>query len=115
MSSTSAAVKSTTSLISEADSLSRCFTKVLVPTGDEKITVDSSPPNGLDVYQQLFQSAVGLTSATQNFDGNGHYLRATVGGGATAIQTEKLPAVGPLYGNAVLPRARHVPGLPRIG
>jgi phospholipid/cholesterol/gamma-HCH transport system substrate-binding protein len=114
-SNTSSALKSTTSLISEADELSRCFTKVLVPTGDEKITVDSSPPVGLDVYQQLFQSAVGLTSATQDFDGNGHYLRATVGGGATAIQTQSLPTVGPLYGNAVLPALGTFPAFPASG
>ena len=81
--------------------------KVLVPTGNEKITVDSSPPTGPQVYQQLFQSAVGLASATQNFDGNGHYLRATVGGGADQIQTQPLADAGALYGNAVLPVHRH--------
>jgi phospholipid/cholesterol/gamma-HCH transport system substrate-binding protein len=113
--STSAAVKVTPELIDEADTLSRCFTKVLVPTGEQRITVDSSPPNGLSVSQQLFQSAVGLTSATQNFDGNGHYLRVTVGGGATAIQTQKLPAVGPLYGNAVLPVLGTFPAFPVSG
>ena len=62
---------------------------MLVPTGNEKITEDSSPPTGLKVYQQLFQSAVGLASATQNFDGNGRYLRATVGGGANQVQTHR--------------------------
>jgi phospholipid/cholesterol/gamma-HCH transport system substrate-binding protein len=115
ISSTNAAVKSSINLITEADTLSKCFTRVLVPTGDEKITVDSSPPNGLDAYQQLLQSAVGLTSATQDFDGNGHYLRATVGGGDTPIQTEHLASVGTLYGNAVLPVLGTFPAFPASG
>ncbi len=113
--STSAAVKSTTTLIHGAATLAQCFTQVLVPTGDEAITVDGSPPQGLDVYQQLFQSAVGLAGATQNFDGNGRYIRATVGGGATQIQTGSLSNAGSLYGNAVLAPLGSFPAFPAAG
>ena len=112
---TSLAVKNTTSLISGAATLSKCFSKVLVPTGDERITVDSSPPQGLAVYQQLFQSAVGLAGATQNFDGNGRYVRATVGGGASGIQTAVLKGAGALYGNAVLAPLGTFPSFPSSG
>jgi phospholipid/cholesterol/gamma-HCH transport system substrate-binding protein len=115
VSNTASAVRGTTSLISESATLSKCFSNVLVPTGNEKITVDSSPPQGLDVYQQLFQSAVGLTGATQNFDGNGRYVRATVGGGGTQIQTQALSASGALYGNAVLPPEGTFPSFPSSG
>ncbi|HTW12489.1 MAG TPA: hypothetical protein VME01_07090, partial [Solirubrobacteraceae bacterium] len=108
---TSSALSATSSLISEANQLSECFTHVLVPTGDEKITVDSSPPNGLSIYQQLFQSAVGLDSASQNFDGNGHYLRATVGGGSDAFKSQS----GLMYGNAVLPFEGTLPAFPSSG
>ena len=112
---TSSALTGTAGLISGASELAQCFTKVLVPTGNEKITVDPSPPNGLSVYEQLFQSAVGLDSASQNFDGNGHYLRATVGGGSDSLQTAPLHGSGPLYGNAVLPVAGTFPAFPTAG
>jgi phospholipid/cholesterol/gamma-HCH transport system substrate-binding protein len=112
---TAVAVSDTTSLIANAATLSRCFSNVLVPTGNEKITVDSSPPDGLSVYQQLFQSAVGLAGATQNLDGNGRYIRATVGGGATQIQTQPLTGAGALYGNAVLPVLGTFPSWPASG
>jgi hypothetical protein len=115
VSNTSAAVRATTSLISEAAKFSECISKVLVPTGNEKITVDSSPPQGLDVDQQLFQSAVGLTGATQNFDGNGRYVRATVGGGGTGIKTRATAAAGSLYGSAVLPALGTFPSFPSTG
>jgi virulence factor Mce-like protein len=112
---TAVAVKDTTPLISNAATLSKCFSKVLVPTGDEKITVDSSPPAGLTIYEQLFESAVGLAGSTQNFDGNGHYVRATVGGGANQIQTQPLADVGALYGNSVLPVLGTFPSFPPTG
>ena len=112
---TAVAVKDTTSLIASAATLSKCFSKVLVPTGNETITADSSPPNGLSIYQQLFQSAVGLAGATQNFDGNGRYVRATVGGGGTQIQTQPLSGAGALYGNAVLPVLGTFPSWPASG
>jgi ABC-type transporter Mla subunit MlaD len=109
---TAVAVRDTTPLINGAATLSRCFSKVLVPTGNEQITVDSAPPAGLKVYEQLFQSAVGLAGSTQNFDGNGRYVRATVGGGATQVQTPPLADAGALYGNAVLPVLGTFPALP---
>ena len=112
---TAVAVKATTPLINSAATLSKCFSKVIVPTGNEKITADSSPPTGLAVYQQLFQSAVGLAGATQNLDGNGHYVRSTLGGGATQVQTQKLKPAGTLYGNAVLPVLGTFPSWPSSG
>jgi phospholipid/cholesterol/gamma-HCH transport system substrate-binding protein len=115
VSDTSAAVTSTASLIREAGQLSACFTNVLVPTGNEVITEDSSPPTGLKIYQQLFQSAVGLDSATQNLDGNGRYLRATVGGGADQVKSTALANGGSLFGNAVLPLQGTLPGFPSSG
>jgi phospholipid/cholesterol/gamma-HCH transport system substrate-binding protein len=112
---TATALSSTATLISQAGELSQCFTKVLVPTGNETITRDGSPPAGLKIYEQLFQSAVGLDSAAQNFDGNGRYLRATVGGGADQIKSSALANGGPLYGNAVLPLQGTLPAFPSSG
>ena len=66
------------------DQLARCFNHNLVPTGNEMI---DDPPirTGLQVYQELFQSAVGIAGAAGNFDGNGRYVRASAGGGAIRV------------------------------
>jgi phospholipid/cholesterol/gamma-HCH transport system substrate-binding protein len=99
---TASAVHATTTLLSGLDQFARCVSHNLVPTGNEVI---SDPPQstGLTVYQELYQSAVGLAGAAGNFDGNGRYIRSSAGGGAQQVQTSVIPGIGPLYGNAVLP------------
>jgi hypothetical protein len=99
---TASALRSTRGFIAQADALGRCFDHNLVPTGNETI---QDPPisTGLQLYQELFQGSVGLAGASQNFDGNGRYLRTLAGGGSNVIQTSPVPLFGPLFGNAVLP------------
>jgi phospholipid/cholesterol/gamma-HCH transport system substrate-binding protein len=99
---TGATVTSTRALLGGSYELAACFNHTILPTGNEEI---SDPPitTGLRVYQELFQSAVGIASASQNFDGNGRYVRSTAGGGDLREQTGSLPGAGPLYGNAVYP------------
>ncbi|MFL5831917.1 MAG: MlaD family protein [Solirubrobacteraceae bacterium] len=99
---TGATIPTTKALINQADLLSRCFDHTIVPTGNEAI---ADPPigTGQPVYRELFQSAVGLVAAAQNFDGNGRYIRANAGGGANRVQTPSLSSEGPAYGNAVVP------------
>ena len=65
----------------------------------------ADPPigTGQPVYRELFQSAVGLAGASQNFDGNGRYVRANAGGGDNRVHDPVAPGGGPAYGNAVLP------------
>ena len=77
---TSATLTATQSLLNGSDELARCLTHDIIPTGNQRI---SDPPvtTGLQVYQELFQSAVGLAASAQNIDGNGRYLRASTGGG----------------------------------
>ncbi|MBV9423176.1 MAG: MCE family protein [Solirubrobacterales bacterium] len=108
---TSAAITTTKALISAADQLARCFTHTVIPTGNEVI---SDPPfgTGQSVYQELFQSAVGLAGAAGNFDGNGRYVRASAGGGSVPVQTPPLPGNGALFGNAVLPPLGTRPAYP---
>jgi hypothetical protein len=83
----------------------------VIPTGNERI---QDPPltTGLQAYQELFQSAVGLAGTGQNFDGNGRYVRSTAAGGADRVATGSLPGGGPLYGNAVLPPLGTRPAYP---
>ena len=98
---TAATLNESKALLRQSDSLARCFTHTVIPTGNERI---QDPPltTGLQAYQELFQSAVGLAGTGQNFDGNGRYVRASTGGGADRVATGSLPGGGPLYGNAVL-------------
>ncbi len=97
---TTAEISPLESLLSQAGTLARCFTRVVLPDSSEVIQ-DPPATTGLKVYQEMLQSAVGIAGAAQNFDGNGRFLRASAGGGAQLVQTPALP-VGPLYGNAVL-------------
>jgi phospholipid/cholesterol/gamma-HCH transport system substrate-binding protein len=98
---TSATLSATNSLLHGSSDLARCLVHDIIPTGNQRI---SDPPvtTGMQVYQELFQSAVGLASSAQNFDGNGRYLRASTGGGDQRVATSSLPVSGPLYGSAVL-------------
>ena len=99
---TGATIGATRDLIFQADLLTRCFDHNIVPAGNQVI---SDPPigTGQPVYRELFQSAVGLAGASQNFDGNGRYIRANAGGGGDRVQTPSLPGSGPAYGNSVVP------------
>jgi ABC-type transporter Mla subunit MlaD len=108
---TSATLVSSEALLHQSNSLAKCFVHTVIPTGNERI---SDPPltTGLQDYQELFQSAVGLASFSQNFDGNGRYVRSAAGGGDQRVATGSLPGGGPLYGNAVLPSLGTRPASP---
>ena len=107
---TAASLSATRSLLSASGALARCFTHNIIPAGNQRI---SDPPitTGLQVYQEFFQSAVGLAGAAGNFDGNGRFLRAVAGGGPYQQATPSIPSNGPEYGNFVTPAARHPPGV----
>jgi phospholipid/cholesterol/gamma-HCH transport system substrate-binding protein len=98
---TGTTVVSLKQLLRGSGQLAVCFTHTIIPTGNERI---SDPPvtTGLRDYQELFQSAVGIASATQDFDGNGRYVRSTSAGGSTLVHTAAAKLNGPIYGNAVL-------------
>ena len=92
----------TITLLPQVDLVSKCFTKVVLPTGDIKI---SDPPLSSDIenYKEFFQTLVGLSGESQNFDGNGQYTRFQTGGGAQQISTGDIPGQGALVGNAATP------------
>ena len=75
---TAATLTASEALLRQSDALARCFVHTVIPTGNERI---QDPPltTGLQAYQELFQSAVGLAGVGQNFDGNGRYVRAQRG------------------------------------
>jgi phospholipid/cholesterol/gamma-HCH transport system substrate-binding protein len=65
---------------------SRCVSDVLVPTGDQVITdgFGTGEPN----YREAFYGFADLTGESQNFDGNGPYVRFQSGGGPTKVQVK---------------------------
>jgi phospholipid/cholesterol/gamma-HCH transport system substrate-binding protein len=100
---TGTTVVSLKQLLHGSGQLAVCFTHTVIPTGNERI---SDPPltTGLRDYQELFQGAVGLASASGGFDGNGRFVRSTLGGGDLRVATAATKdSGGPVYGNAVLP------------
>jgi phospholipid/cholesterol/gamma-HCH transport system substrate-binding protein len=109
---TAATVTAATPLLTQLNHLALCVSRDLVPTGNETITDPNADADGQPLYKELLQSAVGLASSGQNFDGNGRYLRAAISGGSTLVQTKSLPVNGPLYGNAVLSPLGSRPLLP---
>ncbi len=108
---TSSSLNTTKFLLSASEALARCLVHNVIPTGNQRIQ-DPPVTTGLQVYQEMLQSAVGLASAAGNFDGNGRYVRASTGGGADRVATGNLGVEGPLYGNAVLPPLGARPAYP---
>lgn len=97
-------------LIPQLDLLNRCATDVILPTGDIPIN-DGFLSTGLPNYKEFWQSMVGLSSESQNFDGNGQYTRFQPGGGDQSVSTQLSPE-GKMFGNAVLPPIGTQPRFP---
>src|SRR3954452_2141811 len=89
-------------LFPQADLLSKCFTNVILPTGDIKIE-DGNLSSGEENYKEFWYTMVGLAGEGQNFDGNGMYVRFQPGGGDQTISTGKVggSAGDQVFGNVV--------------
>jgi len=72
----------------QADLVSQCITHTILPTGDVKIQ-DGQFTSNEENYKEFWYSMVGLAGESQNFDGNGHYVRFAVGGGSQTVSTGK--------------------------
>ncbi len=70
----------------QANRLSLCTTKVLVPTGNQAIAdrFSTGEPN----YREFFYYLANFAGITQNFDGNGPYLRVSPGGGDQLVEQQ---------------------------
>ena len=64
----------------------KCLTETLLPTGDIKIE-DGPFTTGVENYKEFFYTFVGLAGESQNFDGNGQYVRFQPGGGSQTLST----------------------------
>ena len=76
----------TIKLLPQADLMSRCVTKVILPTGDIVIQ-DGALTTGEENYKEFWYTMVGLAGEGQNFDGNGLYVRFQPGGGDQTVST----------------------------
>ncbi len=92
-------------LFNQLEQTSRCAGQVLLPTGDVPIE-DAIPANstGSPNYKEFFYATVGFSGESQNFDGNGPYLRFQSGGGPDLVHSSN-PNGGfqndQLFGNAI--------------
>ncbi|MCW3040309.1 MAG: hypothetical protein JWM31_2214, partial [Solirubrobacterales bacterium] len=73
-------------LLPQLDLVAQCATKVVLPTGDIKIN-DGSLSVDAENYKEFWYAMVGLAGESQNFDGNGPYVRFQTGGGDQSIST----------------------------
>jgi virulence factor Mce-like protein len=90
-------------LLQQSDLLAKCFTKVILPTGDVKLE-DGPFTTGKENYKEFWYTMVGLAGEGQNFDGNGQYVRFQTGGGPYRVTLKggSLAQNGaPMYGNSV--------------
>ncbi len=97
-----AVVNGQVQLLPRLDDFNRCQLKVVLPTGEERIE-DGNLSTGLRNYEEFFQTLVSLTGESQNFDGNGIYVRFQAGGGGYPIQTPSAGPNGPLHSTASYP------------
>ncbi len=70
----------------QQDLLAKCLSRVVLPTGDIKIS-DGPFTTGSENYKSFWYTMVGLAGESQNFDGNGQYVRFQTGGGSQTFAT----------------------------
>jgi phospholipid/cholesterol/gamma-HCH transport system substrate-binding protein len=109
-----AATDGSIKLFPQVDLVSKCFTQVVLPTGDIKV---EDPPlsTGVENYKEFWQALTGLSGESQNFDGNGSYTRFQTGGGTHFVSTGQAVGGGASsvqYGNAILQPIGARPGRP---
>ncbi|HEY1359845.1 MAG TPA: MlaD family protein [Thermoleophilaceae bacterium] len=95
------AVNGLVDLAPQLDNVSHCVSKVLIPTGNQVIQ-DGPLTTGIENYKEFFQTLVGLSGESQNFDGNGGYTRFQTGGGTQTVSTGAIPGAGSFFGQALM-------------
>jgi hypothetical protein len=94
-----AAINGTLQLLPQQDLLAKCLDRVVLPTGDIKIT-DGPLTSGAENYKEFWYTMVALAGEGQNFDGNGMYVRFQPGGGSQTVSTGASSLSGDtLFGN----------------
>jgi len=79
--------------------LARCQNEVVLPTGDIKIVEPESRKHfetGVENYKEFWYAMTALAGESQNFDGNGNYVRFQPGGGTQTLSTGRSNAGSPV-------------------
>jgi hypothetical protein len=95
-----AVIDGSTVLLPQTDLTAKCLSNVILPTGNIHIQ-DGPLSAGVENYKEFWYTMVGLAGESQNFDGNGEYVRFQPGGGDQTVSTGALggsPA-NALFGN----------------
>jgi phospholipid/cholesterol/gamma-HCH transport system substrate-binding protein len=74
------------STIPQINRLSLCTSRVLVPANNQ--TIEDRFNTGGPSYREFMYYLVNFAGNSQNFDGNGPYVRAQAGGGGTLVRQE---------------------------
>jgi phospholipid/cholesterol/gamma-HCH transport system substrate-binding protein len=93
------AVQRLTELFPAVKPLTDCLSSHVVPTFSA-VVPDGDHTTGDPVWQDFAHYLVGLSSASQGFDGNGYHQRYQFGIDGSTVSTERLPGVGSLVGRA---------------
>jgi phospholipid/cholesterol/gamma-HCH transport system substrate-binding protein len=105
-------VKPLAGALRELELLSRCSTRVLIPTANARIE-DGPRTAGSSSWAEFLSAVVGANGAAQTFDGNGFMLRGNPGGGDYPIATQDTRwGREPIYGNALAPPEGTRPAAP---
>jgi hypothetical protein len=70
-------------ILPETRNMAQCFFYKILPTGDQKIDDSGAGydfSTNQEAYKEFWFSLVGLAGESQNFDGNGQFIRAQAGG-----------------------------------
>lgn len=98
------AIDATNQLLPQTDLVSKCVSRVILPTGD--IVIQDGPlSTGKANYKEFWYALVGLASEGQNFDGNGQYVRFQTGAGTQTLSTGK----GSISGESLFGRTDQTP------
>ena len=90
------------SLLPQIDRTALCARDVVLPTGD--LVIHDPFDSGTANYKEFWWTMVGLAGESQNFDGNGSYVRFQTGGGSQAVALgDANAASGQLIGAAAAP------------
>jgi phospholipid/cholesterol/gamma-HCH transport system substrate-binding protein len=103
------ATNQTTGFLKQLELTSRCGSGILIPTGN--VVIDNAGgaypfTTGVENFKEFFYSAAQQAGESQNFDGNGSYVRFQTGGGPILTSAPQ-PGGGfenaSVYGNTIEP------------
>jgi phospholipid/cholesterol/gamma-HCH transport system substrate-binding protein len=98
-------------LLPRVELASRCIYGNLLPTTEA--VIEDEFPTGVENYKDFITALVGLAAESQNFDGNGQYVRFQTGSGAQTLSLGSSPnPFQRLFGRAALPPLGTRPAYP---